>query len=252
MSDHLPIYVWGRAARGALELAGQGWGLGATMHADSLPEALDALRSRARRHRCGPRRPHDLPPVLGLRHAGGHVPAHRGGVAPAPRRRRRAGADPPGRDRGRAVAEPDRRPAPARAADAARRRWPRRATRSSTSRKAVRAGSARWASTPTRSETRSARRAAFLERPRSARDLRPAGRRGRGPRRGSRTPSASLSPLPTDRRGRTSRVGTPPNGPCTDRPAPRSVAGARPRWSMCRCPFAIAQRAAVEVGSGRR
>ena len=44
MSDHLPIYVWGRAARGALVLAGKGWGLGATMHADSLPEALDALR----------------------------------------------------------------------------------------------------------------------------------------------------------------------------------------------------------------
>ena len=45
MSDHLPIYVWGRAARGALILAGKGWGVGATMHADSLPEALDALRS---------------------------------------------------------------------------------------------------------------------------------------------------------------------------------------------------------------
>jgi hypothetical protein len=45
MSDHLPIYVWGRAARGALILAGKGWGLGATMHADSLPEALESLRS---------------------------------------------------------------------------------------------------------------------------------------------------------------------------------------------------------------
>jgi hypothetical protein len=45
MSDHLPIYVWGRAARGALMLAGQGWGIGATMHADSLPEALAALRT---------------------------------------------------------------------------------------------------------------------------------------------------------------------------------------------------------------
>ncbi|MBA2264710.1 MAG: hypothetical protein H0W10_08615 [Chloroflexi bacterium] len=45
MSDHLPIYVWGRAARGALVLAGRGWGLGATMHADSLPEALDSLRT---------------------------------------------------------------------------------------------------------------------------------------------------------------------------------------------------------------
>jgi hypothetical protein len=46
MSDHLPIYVWGRAARGALVLAGKGWGLGATMHADSLDEAVNALRSQ--------------------------------------------------------------------------------------------------------------------------------------------------------------------------------------------------------------
>jgi hypothetical protein len=45
ISDHLPIYVWGRAARGALILAGKGWGLGGTMHADSLPEALDSLRT---------------------------------------------------------------------------------------------------------------------------------------------------------------------------------------------------------------
>jgi hypothetical protein len=46
MSDHLPIYVWGRAARGALMLAGKGWGMGATMHADSLPEAVEALQSQ--------------------------------------------------------------------------------------------------------------------------------------------------------------------------------------------------------------
>ena len=45
MSDHLPIYVWGRAARGALILVGKGWGLGATMHADSLPEAIESLRT---------------------------------------------------------------------------------------------------------------------------------------------------------------------------------------------------------------
>jgi len=45
MSDHLPIYVWGRNAAGALRLAGEGYGLGATMHADSLDEALDCLRS---------------------------------------------------------------------------------------------------------------------------------------------------------------------------------------------------------------
>ena len=44
MSDHLPIYVWGRNALLALRLAGGGYGLGATMHADSLPEALTLLR----------------------------------------------------------------------------------------------------------------------------------------------------------------------------------------------------------------
>lgn len=44
MSDHLPIYVWGPNARGALRLAGRGYGFGGTMHADSLAEALDCLR----------------------------------------------------------------------------------------------------------------------------------------------------------------------------------------------------------------
>lgn len=44
MSDHLPIYVWGENARLALRLAARGYGLGATMHADSLPEALATLR----------------------------------------------------------------------------------------------------------------------------------------------------------------------------------------------------------------
>lgn len=44
MSDHLPIYLWGRQARGALALAARGYGLGATMHADSLQEAIVVLR----------------------------------------------------------------------------------------------------------------------------------------------------------------------------------------------------------------
>jgi hypothetical protein len=44
MSNHLPIYVWGRNARGALELAGRGYGMGATMHADTLSDALLLLR----------------------------------------------------------------------------------------------------------------------------------------------------------------------------------------------------------------
>jgi hypothetical protein len=46
MSDHLPIYVWGRNAQGALELAGRGYGMGATMHADSLDEAIALLRDQ--------------------------------------------------------------------------------------------------------------------------------------------------------------------------------------------------------------
>jgi hypothetical protein len=48
MSDHLPIYVWGPNARAALRLAGQGYGLGGTMHADSLEEALTCLREELR------------------------------------------------------------------------------------------------------------------------------------------------------------------------------------------------------------
>ena len=44
MSDHLPIYVWGPNALAALQLAGGGYGIGATMHADTLDEALDELR----------------------------------------------------------------------------------------------------------------------------------------------------------------------------------------------------------------
>lgn len=46
MSDHLPIYVWGRNARGALEMAGRGYGMGATMHADSLSEAIALLQGQ--------------------------------------------------------------------------------------------------------------------------------------------------------------------------------------------------------------
>jgi hypothetical protein len=48
MSDHLPIYVWGANARAALRLAGEGYGFGGTMHADSLDEALSCLRDELR------------------------------------------------------------------------------------------------------------------------------------------------------------------------------------------------------------
>ena len=44
MSDHLPIYLWGRQARMAFLLAARGYGMGATMHADSLGEALTVFR----------------------------------------------------------------------------------------------------------------------------------------------------------------------------------------------------------------
>ncbi len=48
MSDHLPIYLWGRQARTALSLAARGYGLGATMHADSLAEAVEVFRDELR------------------------------------------------------------------------------------------------------------------------------------------------------------------------------------------------------------
>jgi hypothetical protein len=48
LSDHLPIYVWGPNARFALQLAGRGYGLGGTMHADTLDEALSLLRDGLR------------------------------------------------------------------------------------------------------------------------------------------------------------------------------------------------------------
>ena len=60
-------------------------GMGATMHADSLDEAIATAARPARRDRCRPGRDDDLPAVLRLPDAGRHVPPRRGGVAPAPR-----------------------------------------------------------------------------------------------------------------------------------------------------------------------
>jgi hypothetical protein len=43
LSDHHPHYVWGDAARVALRALSVGYGLGATVHADSLEEVFDLL-----------------------------------------------------------------------------------------------------------------------------------------------------------------------------------------------------------------
>ena len=45
ISDHLPIYLWGRRVRRLFELVAQGYGLAATLHADSTLETLDFLRA---------------------------------------------------------------------------------------------------------------------------------------------------------------------------------------------------------------
>ncbi len=45
ISDHLPIYLWGRRVRRLFELLAQGYGLAATLHADSTAEALGFLRA---------------------------------------------------------------------------------------------------------------------------------------------------------------------------------------------------------------
>jgi flagellar protein FlaI len=44
LSDHLPVYTWGDAARVALRALSVGYGLGATIHADSLEEVFATLR----------------------------------------------------------------------------------------------------------------------------------------------------------------------------------------------------------------
>ena len=44
LSDHLPLYTWGDAARVAIRALSVGYGLGATIHADSLEEVFATLR----------------------------------------------------------------------------------------------------------------------------------------------------------------------------------------------------------------
>ena len=44
LSDHTPAYTWGEAARVAVRAASIGYGLAATVHADSLDEVFETLR----------------------------------------------------------------------------------------------------------------------------------------------------------------------------------------------------------------
>jgi hypothetical protein len=44
LSDHLPSYTWGAEARIAIRAVAIGYGLAATIHADSLDEVFDQLR----------------------------------------------------------------------------------------------------------------------------------------------------------------------------------------------------------------
>ena len=46
LSDHLPAYTWGEAARIAIRAASIGYGLAATIHADSLDAVFEELRRR--------------------------------------------------------------------------------------------------------------------------------------------------------------------------------------------------------------
>ena len=44
LSDHLPIYTWGKAAQVAIRATSIGYGLAATIHADTLDDVFDTLR----------------------------------------------------------------------------------------------------------------------------------------------------------------------------------------------------------------
>jgi hypothetical protein len=46
LSEHLPIYTWGRAARTLVRAASIGYGIGATLHADRLEDVHGLLRAR--------------------------------------------------------------------------------------------------------------------------------------------------------------------------------------------------------------
>jgi len=46
LSEHLPIYTWGAAARTFVRAASIGYGIGATIHADRLEEVHDALKAQ--------------------------------------------------------------------------------------------------------------------------------------------------------------------------------------------------------------
>jgi hypothetical protein len=46
LSEHLPVYTWGVAARTLVRAASIGYGIGATIHADRLEEIHEALRAR--------------------------------------------------------------------------------------------------------------------------------------------------------------------------------------------------------------
>ena len=46
LSEHLPLYTWGRAARTLVRAASLGYGIGATIHADRLEEVHEELRLR--------------------------------------------------------------------------------------------------------------------------------------------------------------------------------------------------------------
>jgi hypothetical protein len=47
LSEHLPLYTWGAAARTLVRAASIGYGIGATLHADRLEELHEELRSPA-------------------------------------------------------------------------------------------------------------------------------------------------------------------------------------------------------------
>jgi hypothetical protein len=45
ISDHLPLYLWGRRVRRLFDLLPLGFAVGATLHADTIEETLDFLRA---------------------------------------------------------------------------------------------------------------------------------------------------------------------------------------------------------------
>ena len=164
MSDHLPIYVWGRAARGALCWPARAGASAPPCTPTRCPRRSTACARSLGATDAGPRRPDDLPAVLRLRDARRACIAawRRPGTCASmpPARWRRCGSAAIDGERSPRLTGAQRLPAPPMLPDDGGRSRPPVRPRP---RAPTRCSPAAWALEPDDLEAELAERAAFLE-----------------------------------------------------------------------------------------